>query len=121
ERANEDLALSFFRKEFNGEFTRQSEAMRSDGYVPGTFVLELKSSATQWFAGLMQGLAYSRTLDFSQVVVCAKGFLAVWSVNDIPREIVTRARTAKGASSSVGRNLARVYAGRKKEVLRANQ
>ncbi|MBZ0148607.1 MAG: hypothetical protein K8F62_13840 [Pseudorhodoplanes sp.] len=45
EKANEDLALGYFRKVFGDTFTRQKDAKRSDGYVPGSFVLELKGQS----------------------------------------------------------------------------
>jgi hypothetical protein len=83
EKANEDLALAYFRKTFGEVFTRQKEASKSDGYVAGLFVLELKGKTNDWLDGLFQGLAYqNRGLDFAQVVVAAKNFLAVWRVED---------------------------------------
>jgi hypothetical protein len=88
EKANEDLALGYFRKIFGEAFTRQKEAKQSDGYVAGCFVLELKGKANNWLTGLFQGLAYkNRELDFGQVVVAAKSFLAIWRVEDIPEKI----------------------------------
>jgi hypothetical protein len=61
EKANEDQALTYFRKLFGDSFTRQQEAKRADGYVPGHFVLELKGDTKDWLSGLFQGLAYRRT------------------------------------------------------------
>jgi hypothetical protein len=88
EKANEDLALAYFRKTFGEVFTRQKEASKSDGYVAGLFVLELKGKTNDWLDGLFQGLAYqNRGLDFAQVVVAAKNFLAVWRVEDKPKEV----------------------------------
>jgi len=79
EKANEDRALTYFRKAYGDAFTRQEEAGHADGYVPGSFVLELKGRTNDWLGGLFQGLAYrNKGLDFSQIVVAAKNFLAVW-------------------------------------------
>ena len=70
EKANEDLALTYFRTLFGNAFTRQSDAKRADGYVPGYFVLELKGNTKDWLSGLFQGLAYkNEELDFGQIVV----------------------------------------------------
>jgi hypothetical protein len=85
EKANEDLALGYFREAFGEAFTRQKEARRADGYVAGHFVLELKGREKDWLSGLFQGLAYkNEALDFGQIVVAAKNFLAVWQVSDLP-------------------------------------
>ncbi|MFZ0770647.1 MAG: hypothetical protein WAN08_04435, partial [Candidatus Sulfotelmatobacter sp.] len=46
EKANEDRALTYFRKVYGDAFTRQEEAERADGYVPGSFVLELRNLCT---------------------------------------------------------------------------
>src|SRR6195256_1572219 len=82
---NEDLALGYFRDLCGGAFKRQSDAANADGYVPGHFVLELKGATNDWLKGLFQGLSYERRgLAFSLVIVCAKGFLAVWRKSDIP-------------------------------------
>lgn len=86
EKANEDLALAYFRKLYPG-FTRQSEAMGADGYVPGHFILEIKGKAISWLSGLCQAVAYNRDLDFSLIVVAAKEFLTVWRIADIPAPI----------------------------------
>ena len=83
EKANEDLILKYFRKTFGEEFTRQKEAGGSDGYLPGHFVLELKGKTNDWLAGLFQGIAYRKNLDFGVIVVAAKGFLAIWSIDDL--------------------------------------
>jgi hypothetical protein len=52
EKANEDLALSYFRKTSGDAFTRQKEANKADGYVLGSFVLELKGKTNDWLDGL---------------------------------------------------------------------
>jgi hypothetical protein len=118
ERANEDLALSYFRKVWEG-FTRQDEAGRADGYVPGSFVLELKGSTSEWTSGLFQGLAYrNKGLDFSQIVVAAKNFLAVWLVEDLPESIREEVLAASGAPNRIGADFARRYASRRHDLLR---
>ncbi|MDI1351577.1 MAG: hypothetical protein PSV35_02235 [bacterium] len=108
EKANEDLALSYFRKIFP-DFTRQSDASRSDGYVKGHFVLELKGNSKDWYSGLFQGLAYKRELDFSVIVVATKGFLGLWKTNDLPDEIIELCMTTSGAASSIGKKIASDY------------
>lgn len=57
ERANKDLAICYFRHLYGDAFTRQEEAGRVDGYLPGSFVLELKGRTNDWLSGLFQGLA----------------------------------------------------------------
>jgi len=118
ERANEDLALLYFRTLFGEAFLRQKDAKKADGYVPGAFVLELKGKTNDWLAGLFQGLAYqNHGLDFAQVVVAAKGFLAVWQVRDIPEEIRSQIAAAAGAPNAIGREFARTYANERKKLL----
>jgi hypothetical protein len=69
EKANEHLALAYFRKTFGEAFTRQKEAKQADGYIAGSFVLELKGQSKDWLSGLFQGLAYKNLdLDFAQIV-----------------------------------------------------
>src|SRR5439155_7009381 len=109
EKANEDLALTYFRKLYP-DFTRQSEATGADGYVPGRFVLELKGKTGDWLVGLFQGVAYKRDLDFSTVVVAAKDLLAVWRLSDIPDSIRADILSASGAASSIAQRVARQYA-----------
>src|SRR3954469_3750573 len=119
ERANEDLAIAYFRRLFGESFTRQQDARRADGYVAGSFVLELKGDAAGWLSALFQGLAYqNQELDFGQIVVAARNFLAVWQVSDIPEEIRAEIAAAVGAPNTVGRRFARKYASRKSELLR---
>lgn len=115
EKANEDLALSYFRKIFPN-FTRQSDASRSDGYVKGHFVLELKGKTKDWYSGLFQGLAYKRDLDFSVIVVATKGFLGVWKINDLPDDIIEACLTSSGASSTIGKKIASDYKHLEKQV-----
>src|SRR5438552_4190697 len=104
EKANEDQALAYFRKVFGAAFTRQQEARRADGYVPGHFVLELKGKTSDWLSGLFQGLAYRNTeLDFSQIIVAAKGFLAIWQVEELPEALRDEVLSASGAPSTIGR------------------
>ena len=117
EKANEDQAIGFFRDIFGAKFTRQKEAERSDGYVAGNFVLELKGSTCDWFAGLLQGLAYGKELDFIKVVVAANDFLAVWYINDIPADINDAVAKSSGAPNAVGKTLAKKFKNRQKEIL----
>ncbi len=115
---NEDLALSYFRHVYGKNFKRQSDAKGSDGYVAGKFVLELKGKTNDWLSGLFQGLAYQNVgLDFSQVVVAAKGFLAIWRVSDIPYELREEIRDSKGAPNAIGKAMAKKYAKKKNDIL----
>ncbi len=118
EKANEDLILKYFRKIFGNEFTRQEEADRSDGYLPGHFVLELKGKTNDWLAGLFQGIAYRKNLDFSAVVVAAKGFLALWSLDDLGENLLEEIMNEKGAPSSIGKKLGQKYKDRKIHFLK---
>jgi hypothetical protein len=116
---NEDLALAYFRHLYGDRFKRQSDAALADGYVAGHFVLELKGNSNDWFAALLQGLAYEqKQLAFSIVVVCAKGFLAAWRKNDIPDVMRNDILGETGAPSTIGRKCAIKYAERKKGILR---
>lgn len=108
EKANEDLALTYFRKVFPN-FSRQSDAGGSDGYVQGHFVLELKGKRGDWYSGLFQGLAYKRELDFSVIVVATKGFLGMWKVDDIPNEILEICLTKSSAPNKIGKEVASTY------------
>jgi len=119
EKANEDLALAYFRKVFGDAFTRQKDAKQSDGYVPGLFVLELKGKTNNWLSGLFQGLAYkNRDLHFSQIVVAARNFLAVWRVEDLPLKIREEVMGEVRAPNSIGRLYATKYARRNNEFLK---
>lgn len=116
ERANEDLALGYFRHVFPG-FSRQADAAKSDGHVPGHFVLELKGSTGDWLKGMFQGLAYNRELDFSIIVVAAKNFLAVWRVEDLPEDVRAEAQMEPGAPNKIGAKLGTKYKNEKKAYL----
>jgi hypothetical protein len=119
EKASEDLALTYFRKVFCETFTRQKEAKQSDGYVPGSFVLELKGDTKNWLSGLFQGLAYkNRGLDFAQIVVVAKNFLAIWRVEDLPQKIREEMALESGAPSSIGKQYAKNYASKKRDLMK---
>lgn len=109
EKANEDMALQYFRDLFPYTFTRQSEANHADGYVPGHFVLELKGKKEDWLKGLMQALAYKQSLNFSCVVIAAKGFVAIWNITDLPTELLEDVGKATGAPNEIGRILAVKY------------
>lgn len=117
EKADEDLAISFFRDLFGTKFTRQKEAERSDGYVAGNLVLELKGSNADWLSGLLQGLAYSKELDFTKVVVATHEFLAVWYISDIPEDVSDAVYAAKGAPNEIGKKLASKFKSKKKTIL----
>jgi hypothetical protein len=119
EKANEDLAIGYFRKLCGEAFTRQKEAQRADGYVAGSFVLELKGRANDWLSGLFQGLAYKNEgLDFSQIVVAAKDFLALWQVDDLDEEIREEVLAAVGAPSRIGIQFAQKYRGKRPDILK---
>lgn len=117
EKANEDLAIGYFRSLFP-DFTRQSDASRSDGYVCGHFVLELKSNSSDWYSGLLQGLAYSKQLDFSLIVVAAEGFLGIWRVEDIPEEIREALIKKESAPNKIGKEFARIFKHLKTKILK---
>ncbi len=109
EKANEDLIIKYFRKVWGSSFTRQKEAKRADGYVQGTFVLELKGKKADWISGFFQGIAYSKELDFSQIIVATRNYLSVWNLKDLDACWVEDALTMKGAPSSIGKKLATKY------------
>jgi hypothetical protein len=119
ERANEDLALQYFREVYGEAFTRQREAKHADGYVQGSFVLELKGKTNDWLSGLFQGLAYkNKGLDFSQIIVAAKDFLVVWRIEELPEDIRDEVSDATGAPSQIGSLFAKKYRSRKKALLK---
>jgi hypothetical protein len=118
EKSNEDLAVTYFRKLYPETFSRQAGATGADGYVPGSFVVELKGRTGDWLAGLCQGIAYNRELDFSTIVVAAKEFLAVWRLEDLPERMRAEILSASGAASSVGKKYARAYSSQKRSLLR---
>lgn len=117
EKANEDLILKYFRRVYGDDFTRQQDAKNCDGHVPGHFVLELKSNSKDWLSGLFQGIAYQRELDFSIVIVAAKGFLSAWRVEDIDDEILEKILLSQKAPNSIGKELARKYKGQQPKFL----
>jgi hypothetical protein len=120
EKANEDLALAYFRYICGESFERQKDAHGADGYVPGALVLELKGRTNDWLSGLFQALAYQNCgLDFSQIVVAAKQFLAIWRVNDISEEIRAEVLSSSGAPNQIGKRLAKKYASRRLKFLRS--
>jgi hypothetical protein len=120
EKANEDLALSYFRTVFGEAFTRQQDAKRADGYMPGSFVLELKGSGNDWLSGLFQGLAYKNsTLDFGQIVVAARNFLAIWQVSDLPEKIRKEIAAEEASPSEIGKAYSKKYSSQKNELLKS--
>lgn len=119
EKANEDLAIGYFRKLYGDAFTRQKEAQHADGYVAGSFVLELKGRTANWLSGFFQGLAYKNEgLDFSQIVVAAKDFLVLWQVDDLDEEIREEVLATIGAPSQIGTQFAKKYRGRQPDILK---
>ena len=120
EKANEDLALAYFRKIYGAQFTRQTEAKRADGYVAGSLVLELKGETNKWLSGLFQGLAYKNEgLDFGQIVVASKNFLAVWRVEDLPEEIREEVAKDPAAPNIIGTRYARKFSSQKHRLLKS--
>ena len=117
EKANEDLALAYFREVYGSDFTRQKEAKLADGYVPGHFVLELKGKQGDWLAGLIQGIAYRKHLDFGSVVVAANSFLAVWHITELPSSLLAAISNETGAPSAVGQRLASKFRNQTKHLL----
>jgi hypothetical protein len=118
EKANEDLALAYFRKLYGDDFHRQHDAHGADGYVAGSFLLELKGKTNDWLSGLFQALAYQNCgCDFSQIVIAAKNFLAIWRVDEIDEDIRNEVMTATGAPNQIGKHLAQKYTSRKKKFL----
>ena len=117
EKANEDLILKYFRKIWGSEFTRQKEAKNADGYVPGNFVLELKGKKSDWLAGFFQGIAYSKDLSFSQVIVATRNFLTIWNLDDVDNKMIEEVITSKGAPNAIGKRLAKKYKAYSKNIL----
>lgn len=116
ETANEDRAITYFRTVYGDDFTKDTG--RSDGYVAGLFVLELKGKTNAWLSGLFQGLAYKRELDFSQIIVAAKDFLGVWRVSDLPEDIRHAVLSSTGAASSLGAKFATRYRSKRNALLK---
>ncbi|RUR20589.1 hypothetical protein ELY21_00440 [Legionella sp. km535] len=108
ERGNADLIRNYFR-EMYPQFKCETQANDADGYVPGHFILELKSKQQDWFKGLIQGLAYKRHLDVTLIVVATHNLLAVWDVKDIPDQIVDEIYLSQDAASKIGVQLAKKY------------
>jgi len=115
ERADEDLVLGWFRHAFGNSFTRQADANRADGYVPGHLVLELKGNSRDWLSGLFQALA-QQDLDFSLAVVVARNFIGVWHVDDV-NELRIEALSQSGAPHHVGKTLATLHRRQRGEIL----
>lgn len=110
EKANEDKIINYFRFLYP-EFTRQQDAEKSDGYVPGHFVLELKGKKSDWLSGFFQGLSYKKDLDFSLVVVASKEFLTIWDAKKLQDSLISevlKLRESK-APNKVGKELAKKY------------
>ena len=119
EKANEDQAIAYFRKVSGDSFIRQKEASKADGYVPGSYVLELKGKTVDWLNGFFQALAYrNQGLDFSQIVVAAKDFLVLWRLDDIDEEMREEVLLASGAPNAIGARFAKKYRDKKNQILK---
>ncbi|HAZ7574479.1 hypothetical protein OQJ02_00315 [Legionella sp. PATHC032] len=108
EKGNADLIRNYFRSKYP-EFKCETQANNADGYVPGHFILELKSKQKDWFKGLIQGLAYKRILDVTVIVVATNHFLGVWDVKNIPNQILEDIYQSDSSASSLGIQLAKKY------------
>lgn len=108
EKANEDLVLSYFRKKFP-DFTRQQDAQKADGYVPGHFVIEIKGDPKDWLSGFFQGFAYGRTLNFSCIIVISKGVLGLWNKDDFMDLYWDDILKSSMNASALGKELAQKY------------
>ena len=118
ERANEDKIIQYFRSLYP-KFSRQQDAQRSDGYVSGHFVLELKGKKNDWLSGFFQGLSYKKELDFSLIVVASRGFLAIWDYKKIKKAIFSETLKLRESKppNAVGKELARKYKNQKESIL----
>ena len=118
EKANEDKILQYFRSLYPN-FTRQEDAKRADGYVPGHFVLELKGKKSDWLSGFFQGLSYKKNLDFSLVVVASEGFLAIWDIKKIDWIIPEVLELSESkAPNIVGKELSKKYKNQETSILK---
>lgn len=119
ETANEDRAVNYFRKISGDSFTRQKEASRADGYVPGLYVLELKGKTVDWLSGFFQALAYkNRGLDFNQIIVAAKDFLVLWRIDDLDEALKEEVWLSSGAPNVIGAKFARKYREKRNDILK---
>lgn len=119
EKADEDKIIQYFRSLYTN-FSRQEDAKRADGYVPGHFVLELKGKKSDWLSGFFQGLSYKKDLDFSLIVVASEGFLAIWdtkTLEDFMLSEVLELSQSK-APNTVGKELAKKYKNQKDVILK---
>ena len=119
EKADEDKIIQYFRSLYTN-FSRQEDAKRADGYVPGHFVLELKGKKVDWLSGFFQCLSYKKDLDFSLVVVASEGFLAIWDIRTIEDFMLSEILelSESKAPNTVGKELARKYKNQKDVILK---
>ncbi|MBZ0148608.1 MAG: hypothetical protein K8F62_13845 [Pseudorhodoplanes sp.] len=57
-------------------------------------------------------------MDFGQIVVAAKHFLAIWQVQDIPQKIREDVAAHQGAPSTFGKQFAKKYSSQKRSLLK---
>lgn len=108
---NEDskrhLAYDFFKEAFKGKkISFESDASRSDIYIEGQLVIELKGSFLDFLDGFYQALHYKKKgLAFSAVCVITEKFIGLWKVNDIPDFAKKLAATADAVkpANEIGR------------------
>ncbi len=94
ENANDDFAVSFFRKVF-GNVKKGSSGSNTDIYVEGRLVVELKTYYNDWASGLFQALHYHKKgISYSAICVIAHRFIGLWKVNEIPRDIIKIAKNS---------------------------
>ena len=85
ESAKDHLVFPLFQKLFGSKFIKQTDAERSDIYIEGQLVVELKTKSDDFVSGFYQALHYGKLdLSFSSICVIAHKFIAVWKVKDIP-------------------------------------
>jgi hypothetical protein len=84
---NEDskrhLVYDFFKEAFKGKkISFESDASRSDIYIEGQLVIELKGTFLDFIDGFYQALHYKKKgLAFSAICVITEQFIGLWKVN----------------------------------------
>jgi len=110
EGSNEDAKgaklFPLFEALFPGKVKYQSEAAKSDIYIEGKLVVEIKTN--DWLAGFYQALHYEKKgLTFTAVCVIQNNFLALWKLKEgnIPEEAIKLANAADAhlAPNKVGK------------------
>ncbi|HAT9646604.1 TPA: hypothetical protein JBI63_08690 [Legionella pneumophila] len=108
EKGNGDLIRSYFRSIYP-DFRCETQAENADGYVPGHFILELKSSNKDWYSGLLQALCYKKSLDVTLIIVASHDFIAIWDCKNIPVEIMKDIYDSNLSASKLGVILSKKY------------